>query len=108
MKTPKIHVPFESFQVVWDAEPYEATFVDDSGGSHPNVKPFRVGSAWIFQIYQTGIYKLTSTDSAGKQLKTRHSKTALTASNAASQWEAANPGGLYSVRDVRFRPGNFC
>jgi hypothetical protein len=82
--------------------PCRATFIDNEGGEHPNIVPFKIGNVWVFQAYQGKWFKLTSTDINGNKIENRHSDTELTSSNAASQWETANRGGYYNVIDVMF------
>lgn len=80
--------------------PCKATVMDNEGGSHPDVTPFQVGGVWVFQILHKSWYKLTSTDADGKKLECRHTKTQLTTSNAAVEWDKAIKGGNYNVKDV--------
>ena len=83
-------------------EPCTATFIDNEGAVYPNIVPFKIGDAWVYQVFHIEWYKLTSTDINGNKIEDRHTSTELTFSNAASEWEAANRGGSYNVIDVTF------
>jgi hypothetical protein len=84
--------------------PCSATAVDNEGGTHANVVPFKIKNkdVWVFQIHQGGWYKLTATDRAGTKLENRYTNTKLKHSNLKRAWDAAHKGGAYNVKDLKF------
>jgi hypothetical protein len=92
--------------------PTVGVFKDDAGKETLQVKPWRVGSVWVYgssggssllegSDMEAGQYKYVSVDKDGKKIECRHSSTALKDSMSPGQlqaaWNAASRGGSYSV-----------
>eukprot|EP00931_Biecheleriopsis_adriatica_P020339 TRINITY_DN13626_c0_g1_i2.p1 TRINITY_DN13626_c0_g1~~TRINITY_DN13626_c0_g1_i2.p1 ORF type:complete len:2325 (-),score=316.51 TRINITY_DN13626_c0_g1_i2:28-7002(-) len=81
--------------------PTVGIFISNEGTRYVQVEPWQFNSMWVYGAYEGGWFKMVSVDKDGQKLESRHSKTHLTDSMSPSQlqavWDAANPGGDYSV-----------
>jgi len=81
--------------------PTLGVFVSNDGTRYLQMKPWHIGSVWVYGAYSGGWFKMVSVDKDGKKIESRHSKTRLDNSMSPSQlksaWDAANRGGTYSV-----------
>jgi hypothetical protein len=85
--------------------PCVGVFISNDGSRHLQLKPWKIGTFWVYGAYTGGLFKMVSVDQAGKKIQARYSKTSLTNSMSPSQlqtaWNAAarntDASNTYSV-----------